>query len=78
MAVASRFISIDNSIAPTRDAVPGSGGGESGAVRPSVSTVVLMNMSDVSRTSFLARASLRKTTFQPSFLLSSEYNTCVA
>jgi hypothetical protein len=46
MAVASRFSSVDNSIAPTRDAVPSSGGGESGAIRPSVSTVVLMSTSD--------------------------------
>jgi hypothetical protein len=72
VAEASRLSSVDNSIAPTRDVVPGRGGSDDGAVRPLASTVVVMNTSDVSATSLLARASLRKTTFQPSFLMSSE------
>jgi hypothetical protein len=72
VAVASRLSSVDNSIAPIKDAVPGRGGSDDGAVRPLTSTVVVMNMSDVSATSLLAHTSLRKTTFQPSFLMSLE------
>ena len=63
MAVANGLSSVDNSIVPTKDAVPGRGGSNDNAVKPLASTVVLMNMSDVSTTSFLVHASLCKTTF---------------
>ena len=47
MAVASRYSSVDNSIVPTKNAVFGRGGSKSRAVRPLVSIVVVMNMSNV-------------------------------
>jgi hypothetical protein len=56
---------------------PHGDGTVSGATNPVLSIVVVINMSDVSSTSLLDRASFHKTTFYPSFLTSLEKKTWV-
>jgi len=65
-------------MAPIRDGIFEDVGTTSGAIRPAISTVVLMNTSTLSRTSFLARASFCKTILHYGFFGTSEKKTCVA
>jgi hypothetical protein len=55
----------DNSIAPSRDTISSRVDTSSGAIKPLASTVVVINISDVSTTSLLDHASFCNTTFQP-------------